>query len=342
MRGVTMRPRDILFLVLWACIVACAPVHGVTRLHGPTMGTTWSVQLDGQIAVDDAAIVAAVNEELDVVIAQMSTWQPDSTISRFNASAPGSTQTLPEPFASVLIAALDLAEATDGAFDPTVGSLVALWGFGAGAVGTTLPAEAEIQEARQDVGWQKLPFDRATARLRQPGGMHLDMSSLAEGFAVDRIGAVLERFGITDYLAEIGGELRARGRRPGGAAWQVALESPEASSKEAPVVVALRDRSIATSGDYRKFFIVDGKRYSHTMDPHTGRPVTHALASVTVIAANVMTAGSTATALNVLGPERGRAFAEANDIAARFMHRSDSGFITIESTAFTRERNRQD
>ncbi len=342
MRGITKRPRDIVLLALCAWLVACAPVHGVTRLRGPTMGTTWSVQFDAREAIDDTAVAAAVNDELDVVIAQMSTWQPDSAISRFNASAPGSTHVLPEPFASVLGAALDLAQATNGAFDPTVGPLVALWGFGAGEVRSTLPNDADIEQARQRVGWDALPFDRASARLQQPGGMTLDLSSIAEGFAVDRIGAALGRFGITDYLAEIGGELRARGRRPDGAAWQVALENPDASSKDATMVFALRNRSIATSGDYRKFFIVDGKRYSHTMDPHTGRPVTHALASVTVIAADVMTAGSTATALNVLGPKLGLAHAEAHGIAARFVQRGDSGFITFESSAFMRERERQD
>lgn len=323
-----------LLLIACALLPGCKRVPDTLRLEGPTMGTTWSAQFADHASLDRNEALAAIQAELDEVVAQMSTWRADSFISRYNDADAGTWHALTEGFASVLEASLQLAAATDGYYDPTVGPLVDLWGFGARGVRAEPPAAADIESARARVGWQRLQFDPASRRLLQPGGLRLDLSSIAEGYAVDRMGLALEKLGVTGYLVEIGGELRARGSRPDGMPWRVAIEQPVS---DAPAtVVALRDRSIATSGDYRKYFEFNGQRYSHAIDPHTGHPVQHGLAAVTVIAASCMEAGSTATALSVLGPERGFDHATRHDIAARMVIRDgQGGFAYRDTPAFT-------
>lgn len=306
----------LLFVVLAGCRGEESPWW---RLDGQTMGTTWSVQARLPAGLDRAALAAALQAELDRVVGQLSTWRPDSDISRYNQAPAGTWHVLPEPFNGLLAQTLSLAQATDGAYDPTVGPLVALWGFGAAAPRDAPPAAAEIAEARGRVGWQRLVHEQETGRLLQPGGVQLDLVSIAEGHAVDRLGAVLEARGVRDYLAGIGGELRARGHRPDGRAWQVALADPDGGAP--PLMLALQDASIATSGDYHAHFLHQGVRYGHAIDPHTGWPVRHGLASVTVVADDSATAGALATALSVLGPERGLAFAGQRGIAALLLVR---------------------
>ncbi|MFB9069077.1 FAD:protein FMN transferase [Pseudofulvimonas gallinarii] len=322
-------------LLSLAQMSGCGKSTEIVRLDGPTMGTTWSARFAAHRAIDREVVLQAIRTELEDVVVQMSTWRRDSLISRYNNAAAGTWHELPESFAIVLEAALALAAATGGHYDPTVGPLVDLWGFGPGGRRDKPPAAADIAAAKARVGWQRIQFEAGTRRLLQPGGLRLDLSSIAEGFAVDRMGEALERLGIDAYLVEIGGELRARGKRPDGMPWRVAIEQPD--SGDVPVtVVPLQDLSIATSGDYRKFFEFAGRRYSHAIDPHTGYPVQHGLAAVTVSASTCMEAGSTATALSVLGPQRGFDYAVRNDIAARLVIRDGpSGFTVRETPAFT-------
>lgn len=325
------RPATLLLALLLA---ACARPAGLVRLDGLTMGTTWSAQFAPQQDLDPRQVRAAIEAELDEVVAQMSTWRQDSDISRYNDAPAGSWHELPAAFAGVLAAALALAEASDGYYDPTVGPLVELWGFGASGPRSEPPAEDEIATARAQVGWQRLRFDPGD-RLLQPGGVRLDLSSIAEGYAVDRMGQALERLGSHDYLVEIGGELRARGRRPDGTPWRVAIEHPDTGAAPS-VVLVLQDQAIATSGDYRRHFEHDGRRYGHAIDPHTGWPVAHGLAAVTVVAPDCMHAGSLASALSVLGPRRGMDFALRHGIAARMLVRGEEGDLQVlETPAFS-------
>lgn len=314
-------PAHRILLALLVLLAGCGGRdHPWWQLDGHTMGTTWSVQVRAPDGLDRDALAAELQAELDRVIAQLSTWQADSDIERYNRAPAGSWHALPEPFNGLLAQALDLARATDGAYDPTVGPLVALWGFGAAAPRSAPPDPDEILAARARVGWQRLVHDRGAARLLQPGGVQLDLVSIAEGHAVDRLGEALERRGMRDYLAEIGGELRARGSGPGGRPWRVAIADPLGGP---PVdIVPLRDASVATSGDYLAHFEHEGTRYGHAIDPHTGWPVRHGLASVTVLAEDSARAGALATALSVLGPERGLAFARRHRVAALLLVRA--------------------
>ncbi len=333
-------------LLGFACalaLVACAPLRqreDVVVLRGATMGTTWTVKLAVPRGRDAAQLQRAVQDEVDRVVAQMSTYEADSDLSRYNRAPAGTWVRLPAEFFGVLSYALDLARDTGGAYDPTVGPLVNAWGFGPGSHAHVVPADADIDAARARVGWQRVQLDPVMRRAYQPGGAYLDLSSVAKGFGTDQVARRLEREGVADFLVDISGELRAHGRRPGGGDWQVGIEQPGAAVAAANApdeiarVVALRDRAIATSGDYRHFFEDGGRFYSHHIDPRTGRPVEHRVASVTTIADDCMHADSIGTALMVLGPERGMDWARERGLAVLMLVHDGERFIERTTPAF--------
>lgn len=299
--------------------------HDVRRFEGETMGTTWSVNAVLPERVDEGAIERGIQHELDTVVAQMSTYEPDSDLSRFNRAPPGTWQALPPEFYQVLSYALSLAKSSGGAYDPTVGPLVNLWGFGPDKRPHAPPDAAALAAARARVGWQKVKLDDAQHRAYQPGGVYVDLSSVAKGFGVDQVARYLQRAGVSSYLVEVGGELRGHGRKPDGSPWHVGIERPGAASgavdnvDEVARIVDLTDRAIATSGDYRHFFESGGGYYSHHIDPRTGQPVAHRVASVSVIAPECMLADPLGTTLTVLGPDEGMAYATAHHVAALFI-----------------------
>jgi thiamine biosynthesis lipoprotein len=312
----------------------------VQALHGQTMGTTWSVQFHPETRIDLHALHDAVQACLGRVVAQMSTWEAASDISRYNRSGAGEWFPLPDEFHHVLAAALEVAAASDGAYDPTVSPLVAAWGFGAHAATRAVPAQAELQAARARVGWQRVCLDADMRRVRQPGDVALDLSAIAKGYGVDVVANLLHRRGIAAALVEVGGELYGYGTKPDGQSWRVLVESSpeeEADSRELePRVLLLDGIAVATSGDRWHGFEQDGRRYSHTIDPRTGEPVAHAAAAVTVVASDAMHADAWATALTVMGAEQGHAFALRQGLAARFLVRNTTGLRETLTPAFQR------
>jgi len=321
-------------------LAGCAAAPRVERLQGRTMGTTWSVTLVRPDTVDPQALAAGIQRQLDAVVAQMSTWEADSDLSRFNRAPAGTWQPLPAEFYAVLEHALALARDTGGAYDPTVGPLVELWGFGPVRRDREPPPAEAIAAARARVGWQQVRLDPERRSAWQPGGVYVDLSSIAKGFGVDQVARHLDAAGVSDYLVEVGGELRGRGRRPDGQPWQVAIERPGAAAgavgrlDEVERVLSLDDRAVATSGDYRHAFEDDGAIYSHHIDPRSGRPVPHRIASVTVAARQAVDADPLGTTMMVLGPEEGMAYAVAHDVAVLFILRTDAGFEERMSPAF--------
>ena len=320
--------------------LATPAAASIERLRGGTMGTSWSVALRRPAGAALAEIRRGIERELDRVVAEMSHWLPTSHLCRFNRADAGTWCDVPDGFYTVLAFALELAQHTDGAYDPTIGRLVDLWGFGPCPMQLPgVPKDAELAPALTASGWHRVVLCHARRRARQPGGLHLDLSSVAKGYAVDRVTACLDDFGVASALVEIGGELKGRGVKPDGTPWWVAIEAPPGASDDgggpATTIIALHGLAVATSGDYRRFVEIDGRRFGHTVDPRSGRPVTNALASVTVLHPSCMQADALSTLLTVLGPEAGMAYAERHDVAALFILReARGGFSERLSPAF--------
>lgn len=323
----------LLVLSLTLLLAACDDSKNrVSALSGPTMGTTWSVKYTGSPDESVEALKEDIEAALEQVNAEMSTYRQDSVLSRFNQAEPGTLMNLPDDTVKVITAAFSLSEMTGGAYDVTVGPLVNVWGFGPDPDRFSPPDALEIDAARARVGWQALLL--SGNQLLQPGNVYVDLSSIAKGFAVDKIAGLLSTHGVNNYLVEVGGELRAQGHKPYNQPWRVAVERPIPGVREVETVVALKDLAVATSGDYRNFFESDGKLYSHTIDPRTGYPVEHALASVSVLHPSAMMADGLATAMTVLGPKEGLAFAKAHELAVFFIVRTDKGVEEVMTPAF--------
>ncbi|MES2580362.1 MAG: FAD:protein FMN transferase [Pseudomonadota bacterium] len=307
------------------------PIGEIHTLTGQSMGTSWAVRFVNTNQQTDDDVRALIQRELNLVVAQMSTWQEDSNLSVFNRADANTWHILPAPFFKVLDCALKIAAETDGAFDPTIGPLVNLWGFGPNGERTSPPDAIEVKTLHADCGWQKLQLDNESMRALQPGNVYVDFSGIAKGYSVDRIAHVLTDTDIENYLIEVGGELYGAGIKPDGQPWWIALEtSPDASaSSVTESIAALHGLAVATSGDYRRYFDYQGKRYAHTIDPRTGFPIeraTNALVSVTVLHAECMVADALATAFTVMGVKAALAYAKQKDIAVLLIEHKAEGF----------------
>lgn len=306
-------------------------------IRGEVMGTTYSVRLDvpSLVGEERERVEAAVKERLDEVDGLMSTYDSTSQLSRFNARA----STDPFPVSPLILDVVEVAQrvsaATDGAFDVTVGPLVEAWGFGSRPQPPTAPEPDELARLEALVGYRGLTVDTVAGTLTKAvPGMEVDLSAVAKGYAVDRVAEALEELGYSRYLVEVGGELRAGAAKADGTAWRVAIETPDAAVRAVYGVVEITDRSVATSGDYRNFYELDGVEYAHLIDPRTGRPVLHAGASVSVIHPRDAVADAWATALSVLGPEEGFEVAEREGLAALFITRDGDGYAARATAAF--------
>jgi thiamine biosynthesis lipoprotein len=285
---------------------------------GETMGTTWSIRFYAPADFVPGFLLTQIDALFARITQQMSLWARDSDINRFNRAPAGAWIALPEPFFSVLSAALDTARETGGAFDPTLAALADRWGFGPTPAGA-LPSEVEVAALRDRAGWRRLELDRETRRALQPGGLALDLNAIAKGDAVDRLGEALNQASLRVWLAEIGGELRGRGRKPDGQPWWIQLETgPEQADN--PIVVALSGLSAATSGAYRRQRGAGESAVCHTIDPQTGAALGADLRTVTVLVPECSRADALATALFVMGPQLGQEFATRHAIPALFAH----------------------
>jgi thiamine biosynthesis lipoprotein len=292
----------------------------------------------------ESIAVAPLQREIQSLLAnidrQMSTYRPDSELSRFNRAAAGEWFPVSAATADVVAAAQAISNQTRGALDVTVGPLVRLWHFGPDSRvnGRTRgefapPSDALLAAAKNAVGYQKLSVRNEPPALRKEvDALEVDLSSIAPGYTVDLMAAMLVERGIEDFMVEIGGEVRAVGRRADGKPWRVAIERPVTGRREMLMAVPLEDAAISTAGDYRKYFEHADRRYSHIIDPATGRPVEHPLVSVTVVAGTCLEADGWDTPLLVLGPERGFACAKEYNVAAIFISRVEGGKDTLRAT----------
>ena len=259
----------------------------------------------------------------------MSTYDPESELSRLNRfDRPEWFEVSPET-AAVVDEALRIGRLTEGGFDVTVGPLVSLWNFGPVRRTTDrVPPPDEIEEARARTGLEKVEVRLSPPAVRKHRqDVSIDLSGIAKGFAVDEIADLLERSGVENYMVDVGGEVKARGRNPKGKPWQIAVESPVAEKREIYKVLPLDRLAVATSGDYRNYFEQDGIRYAHILDPRSGKPIAHRLASVSVLDPSCMRADALATGLMVLGPENAYNLAVREELAVLFLVKTPTGFV---------------
>lgn len=300
----------------------CTESNALVRysLSGPTMGSRFSAVFFAAAGLDTQPLQAELQTAVDRVDAQMSTWQPDSTLMRLNRAPLGEWFDLPDELYQVLLAGLHVGSLSHGAFDIALGAQVSAWGFG--------PAPASTVETPRCTAATALTLDPERRAVRKEAEVSLDLNGIAKGFGVDELARCLERHGIQRYLVGIDGELRARGEKPDGA-WRVALEKPEYGRREVFASLELADVAIATSGDYRHWRERDGQRYSHTLDPHSGAPLHNGIASVTVLTGSCLYADAWATALMVLGVERGARLAQEQGLGAVFLVRDGEGIREV-------------
>ena len=303
------------------------------------MGTTFAVRVvaEGLGEVRLAALRERVGRVLARIDERMSTWRPESELSRFNRHR----STEPFPVSADTLAvfrhALEISELTGGAFDVTVAPLVDAWGFGPAGRPAAFPDSTEVERLRARVGYRRLAIDPEASTIRKShASVSADLSALAKGYAVDQVAELLRAEGIESYLVEVGGEVRVRGHSERGDVWRVGIERPAPGPPVLQRQFPLRDRALATSGDYRNYYELEGRRLSHTIDPRTGEPVAHGLASASVIDPLCVRADALATALEVLGPEDGFALAAEHDWAALLVGRQPDGELyERETPAFT-------
>lgn len=323
------------FMVMPLALAACKPGAAVLEITGFSMGTTYNMQaIDSSRSVTEAELRKAIDGALLAVNHSMSNWDANSEISRFNALSIGETLTVSPELAHVMQAAESVNTLSEGRFDTTVGPLIEAWGFGTKG-DMSVPSDAQIASAMAQSGHADSVAIDGNFLTKTNSDAQVYLSAIGKGFGADHVGQAIEKLGITDYMIEIGGDLYASGRNPQDQPWQVGIEKPAALFGGVMDVVGVSGMGLASSGDYRNYFEADGQRYSHLIDPMTGRPVTHSTASTTVLADNAMLADAWSTAMLILGREKGLEIANANDIAVLFIDRDgDAGFSTTASDRF--------
>jgi thiamine biosynthesis lipoprotein len=302
----------IAMLVATLLVAGCQPKRELA-LTGKTMGTTYHIKVVAGLFASAEKLQRQIDERLVTINRSMSTFDPTSEISRFNAiQTTDETFSPSTDFLNVLKVAAEIYRLTDGAWDGTLDPLITLWGFGRKGTVSKIPDETEIDQALEHVGFDRIELD-ASGKLRKTDpAVTLDLASIAKGYGVDAVARLLGERGVENFLVEIGGEVYARGHRKDGKAWRVGINRPDrgAALNDVYKAVELKDQAMATSGDYRIFFQVNDRFYSHILDPRTGWPETSGVVSATVVAANCTVADGLATALMVMGPEKGVALVD--------------------------------
>lgn len=334
-----MKFNIIILFIFTLLLSGCFPAHDPNSkkeflLQGRTMGTTYNIKVVG---FEEELKLIQLQKEIDATLVQvnneMSTYQPDSEITLFNESQGFEPVKISNGFRVVLSEALRIGELTDGMLDVTIGPLVNLWGFGPDYQPERVPSDVELTQARKKVGLSKILLNDTGLSKTQPD-VYVDLSTIAKGYGVDVVADLIASKGINDYLVEIGGEMRLSGFKGNGTLWHIAVEKPISTERSVHQVVVPKNNAVATSGDYRNYIEIDGQRYSHIIDPKTGSPINHKLVSVTVVHPSSMTADGLSTAIMVMGPEQGLAFAQKHGLAAMLIVKTDNGFEEINTVKF--------
>ncbi|SPY33953.1 thiamine biosynthesis lipoprotein ApbE [Pasteurella canis] len=329
-------------------LVACEKSPEMVTLTGKTMGTTYSVKYvdNGQFQIKSEAMHAGIESVLRDVNNKMSTYIASSELSMFNQYTQIDTPIeISADLATVLAESIRLNKVTDGALDVTIGPIVNLWGFGPEKRTTPESMEEQLEKRRAWVGIEKLVLTQEGEKFflqKAVPQLYIDLSSIAKGFGVDKVAAYVSSQGADNYLVEIGGEIRAKGKNLEGKNWQIAIEKPSFDgSRAVSQIIGLKNLAMATSGNYRNYFEENGRRFSHEIDPKTGYPIDHRLASITVLADSTMTADGLSTGLYVLGEEKALEVAEKYNLLVYLITKTEKGFEARMSSAFEKLLNSQ-
>ena len=331
-----LRPLVLLSLLCFA-LAGCSKSSGPEELEfsGSTMGTTYSVKVvDLPKNLKPQQVADRIQAVLDDVNDRMSTYKPTSEVSRFNESPVGTSMKMSDETFTVLQKAMTIWRLSKGTFDITVGPLVNLWGFGPMGRPNRIPSPEEEAKAWARIGADALVLHPDTHEVEKHKDLYIDLSGIAKGFGVDKVAEALEALGIHRYLVEVGGEIRAGDDKSPGQPWRVAVEKPVSQLREVEQVINVNNLAMATSGNYRNYFEENGHRYSHEIDPRTGKPIAHNLASASVVATDCADADAWATAMMVLGPKEGMEVANANNLPVYMLVKEGDGFKPLQSKAF--------
>ncbi len=306
-------------------------------IEGKTMGTFYSVKVSGDVAVNKQQLQQQIDAVLERANDDISTYRNDSVLSRFNQTQSTEPQPIPRGMADIILMALRIGRDTQGAMNITVGPLVNLWGFGPDKRVVKVPSQQQIEAAQKNIGLQHLKLlsdSRGEWLQKDLPGMYVDLSTLGEGYGVDQLVQLMARNGITHYLVSVGGAVSSRGVNGQGKPWRVAIQKPTDRENAVQALVDLQGYGISTAGSYRNYFEQDGQRYSHVIDPTTGRPITHRLVSATVIAPTALEADGWDTGLMVLGTEKALKLAEEKGLAVYLISKTDDGFSAVMTPQF--------
>nr|WP_216610122.1 MULTISPECIES: FAD:protein FMN transferase [Vibrio] len=317
-------------MVLAGCEKPVEQIH----LSGPTMGTTYNIKyIESEGIPSPEALQKEVDRLLEEVNDQMSTYRKDSELSRFNQNQTSTPFEVSPQTATVVKEAIRLNGLTLGALDVTVGPLVNLWGFGPEARPEVVPTDEELAARKANTGIQHLTVEGNLLTKDIPN-LYVDLSTIAKGWGVDVVADYIQSQGIQNYMVEVGGEMRLKGVNREGVKWRIAIEKPSADERAVQEIIEPGDMAVATSGDYRIYFERDGVRYSHIINPQTGKPIRHKVVSVTVLDKSSMTADGLATGLMVLGEEQGMKIANENNIPVFMIVKTEDGFKEMASEAY--------
>ena len=325
--------RPVGVAALAAALTGCFnSAESVSEIYGSTMGSTYSIKWVGSdSSPEPAEVLASVDELLEEFESLASPWRPTSELSRFNAAPAGTCQVMPQVILDIVGLAEELHQQSGGRFNLTLAPLLQLWGFH-GGIAQHVPDDQQLAEAVARTGHDHLHI--RDGQLCKDTALQLDISGIAAGYMVDKVVEHLVDMGIKDYMVEITGELKADGSKPGGRPWRIAVEEPRDDSRVAQVILPLRGFGVSTSGDYRNYFEHEGRRYSHTFDPISGRPVMHDLAAVTVLHPSAAWADGLSTVLRVMGSEAGWEYAVRHALPALFVIRKGDGFVSRSTPQF--------
>ena len=304
------------------------------HIGGQTMGTTYNIKFSAQGAPDPQVLQSEVDIRLVEINKLMSTYDPESELSRFNQYKGQGPFSMSAENIVVLDEAKRLGALSNGYLDVTVGPLVNLWGFGPTKKPEKIPTQEVIDATKAKIGLDKFSLSESSVTKTSPD-LYVDLSTIAKGYGVDQLAEIMEKHGVADYLVEIGGEMRVSGVNASGTPWRIAIEKPLTKERAMQRLITIGDNAIATSGDYRNYFEENGVRYSHLIDPTTGYPIQHNVVAVSVVHESSMTADGLATALNVMGKEAAMAVAEKNNLAVLLITRENGEFKEYTSAQFT-------